>query len=223
MLEGTMQVATWMSSPVHTLGPGATVGEAMALMRAHRIHHLPVLDGERIVGVVSDRDLRGVDPRAPVVEVMSRPVVVVHPRTAIDKAARLLFERRIGCLPVVEDGHLVGILTQTDAVAALVDVVRFRVGGTRLELVAAWVPDAMARAQRALRGLGAQVARLVAASREPERALDPARLRLVVETREPERVAAALAAAGLVLDAGTASPPSPDEGPRPPDPGRPPA
>src|SRR5438093_9566200 len=162
-----MHVSTWMSSPAHTVTPDTLTGEAVALLRHHRIRHLPVTEGERVVGVVTDRDLRGVAPDIPVSVVMSRPVLVVGPRTGIDRAARFLFDRRIGCLPVVEDGRLVGILTQTDAVAALVEVLRVQVGGRRAEVVVTDRPDAMALAHQAIRGLGSEVARLVAATREP--------------------------------------------------------
>jgi acetoin utilization protein AcuB len=193
-------VADWMHSPVHTVTPATRTGDALALLRQHRIRHLPVMDGDRVVGVVTDRDLRGVETDTPVAHRMSRPAQVVSPRAGIDRAARLLFDRRIGCLPVVEDGKLVGILTQTDALAALVEVLRLQVGGPRAEIVLEWSPDAMVRAQRAIRPLGAEVARLVAATHEPlARGRQPERVRLAVDTRDPAAVMTALRAAGLVV------------------------
>lgn len=198
-----MHAAEWMSRPVHTVTPATTGADAVALLRRHRIRHLPVTEGDRIVGVVTDRDLRGVAPETPVSAIMSRPVVVVSPRTAIDKAARLLFDRRIGCLPVVEDGKLVGILTQTDAVTALVDVVRLQVGGRHAEVAVAYRPDAMGLAHQAIRPLGREVARLVAATLDPlGGGRPPERVRLEIETREMPRVLEALRAAGLEVVAG---------------------
>lgn len=198
-----MHAAEWMSRPVHTVTPATTGADAVALLRRHRIRHLPVTEGDRIVGVVTDRDLRGVAPETPVSAIMSRPVVVVSPRTAIDKAARLLFDRRIGCLPVVEDGKLLGILTQTDAVAALVDVVRLQVGGRHAEVAVAYRPDAMGLAHQAIRPLGREVARLVAATLDPlGGGRPPERVRLEIETREMPRVLEALRAAGLEVVAG---------------------
>src|SRR5262249_25168965 len=124
-----MQVSAWLSSPVHTARPQRPAAEAVSLLRRHVSRHLPVMEGDRVVGVVTDRDLRGAEPGKRVDTIMSHPVVVVSPRTAMEKAARLLFDRRIGCLPVIEEGRLVGILTQTDAVAALVNMMRVQVGG----------------------------------------------------------------------------------------------
>jgi acetoin utilization protein AcuB len=193
-----MQVSAWMSSPVHTVTPTTTAADSVALIHRHRIRHLPVMEGDRVIGVVTDRDLRGVAPETPVSAIMSHPVVVVSLRTAIEKAARLLFDRRIGCLPVIEDGKLIGILTQTDAVAALVNVMRTQVGGRHAEVTVRYRPDAMALAHRALRRLGPYVARLVAALAEPSGGdRQPERVRLEVETREMALALDALRSAGL--------------------------
>jgi acetoin utilization protein AcuB len=195
-----VQVQAWMSSPVHTVAPSATAAEAVALLRRHRIRHLPVVEGERVVGVITDRDLRAADLGQPVSAAMSRPVLSVGPRTALDRAARLLFDRRIGCLPVVEESRLVGILTQTDAVAALVELLRSRVGGPRIEVVVTSCPDAVTRAHHAVRSLGSEVARLVVAAVEPVGGgRRPERVRLQIETREMPRVLAALRQAGLTI------------------------
>jgi acetoin utilization protein AcuB len=197
-----MQVSAWMSRPVHTVVPDTTAAEAMALLRREGFRHLPVMEGDRVVGVVTDRDLRGTPPETPVSTLMSRPVVVISPRTAMDKAARLLFDRRIGCLPVIEDGKLIGILTQTDAVAALVNMMRIQVGGGVGEVQVAYRPDAMALAHRAVRPLGIEIARLMAATLDPLQGGPPQRVRLAIETRDMARVLAALRDAGLEVLAG---------------------
>jgi acetoin utilization protein AcuB len=83
-------------------------------MSFHRIHHLVVLDGKWIAGVVSSRDLKGAGDDTPIEEVMNPIAVVAHPETKLREAANLLRGHIIGCLPVVEGSKLVGIVTITD-------------------------------------------------------------------------------------------------------------
>lgn len=112
-----MRVAEVMSDRVETVGAEESVEKALRRMRTRRIHHLVVMLGARAVGVVSARDLESVaDPRSfrTVGEVMSAPAVTAEPHMTIRQAANLLRGRTIGCLPVLEDGKLVGILTATD-------------------------------------------------------------------------------------------------------------
>ena len=119
-----------MSVKVATLGQGDTLDIADGIMCMGRIRHLPVLDAGSVVGVVSQRDLfraalgaalafgirrpqelmRSLEIR----DVMSRPAVTVEPGALVQEAARTMAEKKIGCLPVVESGRLVGILTEND-------------------------------------------------------------------------------------------------------------
>ncbi len=103
-------------------------------MRNRRIRHLPVVDGARLVGIITDRDVRTVQPspatsleqreihyileRLKVAEVMSRNVITVRPDEPLAEAVRLMLESRIGGLPVVEQQRLVGILTEIDLLRA---------------------------------------------------------------------------------------------------------
>lgn len=112
-----MRVAEVMSDRVETVGAEESAEKALRRMRTRRIHHLVVMLGARAVGVVSARDLESVaDPRSfrTVGEVMSAPAVTAEPHMTIRQAANLLRGRTIGCLPVLEHGKLVGILTATD-------------------------------------------------------------------------------------------------------------
>jgi acetoin utilization protein AcuB len=112
-----MRVAEVMSDRVETIGAEESAEKALRRMRTRRIHHLVVMLGARAVGVVSARDLESVaDPRSfrTVGEVMSAPAVTAEPHMTIRQAANLLRGRTIGCLPVLENGKLVGILTATD-------------------------------------------------------------------------------------------------------------
>ena len=108
-------------------------------MAQHRVNQLPVFEGPRLVGIVTDRDLRdafpslaetviqsrrrlpkGADPSAiPVEDVMTHDVLTVEPDTPLADAARLLRRERIGALPVVSAGRVVGIVTRSDLLEAL--------------------------------------------------------------------------------------------------------
>jgi acetoin utilization protein AcuB len=117
-----MRVGELMTSRVLTISAGESAEHALALMRARRIHHLVVLQGQEVAGVVSSRDLEaaGTFRQVQVVEdVMTSPALTAAPHMTLRQAANLLRGRTIGCLPVTEDGELVGILTTTDLLAAL--------------------------------------------------------------------------------------------------------
>lgn len=128
-----MRVKDLMSRQVVTIESSDSCLEAVGRMHQARVRHLPVVDREgMLVGVVTDRDLRhhlfspgvykdlgsiGVDillKAVPVAEIMSTPVVSVGPEAELMDAARLMLEDKVGSLPVVERGHVVGILTETD-------------------------------------------------------------------------------------------------------------
>lgn len=135
------QIRQWMSHPVHYLKPLDSVHHARELMEKYRINQMPVvLDGE-VVGIVTDRDVRdaspsvfdsavphpkgkavaGTDPKAiPVEGIMSPGVRTLTPDVSIVEAARLMATERFGSIPVVEAGRLLGILTRSDLLRALV-------------------------------------------------------------------------------------------------------
>jgi CBS domain-containing protein len=130
MSYNDVKVKDLMATNVSTLGRNDTLDLADNVMILDRIRHLPVLDEKRVVGVVSQRDLfrsalavaLGYGERAQatllktltVKEVMSEPAITISAEAPIKEAARLMIERKIGCLPVIERGRLVGILTETD-------------------------------------------------------------------------------------------------------------
>lgn len=131
-----MRVREWMQPLPQTATPEMPVAEAFRLMRRGGFRHLPVTDGERLVGIVSDRDLpvprpevapadsaEAAEPsmaRLAVGDVMSRDVVSVAPDRPVEEAARAMLDLRVGSLPVVEEGRLIGILTETDLLRAWV-------------------------------------------------------------------------------------------------------
>jgi acetoin utilization protein AcuB len=113
-----MRLKEIMKRDVVTLGAEAPEDEAREQMRRNRIHHIVVIRGSEVVGVVSDRDL-GPSERSDriartVGDVMTPAVATAAPTTTVREAANLLRGRTIGCLPVVERGKLAGIVTTSD-------------------------------------------------------------------------------------------------------------
>jgi CBS domain-containing protein len=114
-----MRVQDVMTKDVKTIAPTAAAEDAWNMMRFHRIHHLVVTKGRRIVGVLSDRDAggrRGVSVRTNsiVADLMTAPAVTVEPTMTVRQAANTMRGRSIGCLVVVESGHAIGIVTVSD-------------------------------------------------------------------------------------------------------------
>lgn len=126
-----MTIATILGTgdrPVITLDVGARVADAVALLAEHRIGAVPVMDGETVAGIFSERDvirLLSVDGAAaldrPVAEAMTAPVVGIARHEPVIGALSLMTRRRIRHLPVVEEGRLVGIVSIGDLVKYRID------------------------------------------------------------------------------------------------------
>jgi len=115
-----MRLSEVMSSPVETVAPSATLDEARELMKRRKIHHLVALDGKKVVGVISARDLAlpdGVDRT--VADRMHDDVVTVDARATVREAANLLRGHAVGCLPILDGNKLVGIITIADMLALI--------------------------------------------------------------------------------------------------------
>jgi CBS domain-containing protein len=115
-----------MTSNPRTIETSTPVAEAARLMSSEDVGSLPIVEGERLVGMVTDRDItirvvaEGKDPQATTVgDVASRDIVSVDPQQNLDEAVRLMAEHQVRRLPVVEeDGRLVGIVAQADVATA---------------------------------------------------------------------------------------------------------
>ena len=126
---GPGSVNLWMTRDPVRVAVTCPVGRVVRLMEAQRIRHVLVMDGERLAGIVSNRDVRSLlvndvsRPRlsagSPVSEAMTEGVVTASPTTPLTDAAREMLDQKIGALPIVEDGRPVGILTKSDALEAL--------------------------------------------------------------------------------------------------------
>lgn len=135
-----MRIENWMQRQVHTVKPLDGVLHARERMEVHRINQLPVVVNGRLVGIVTDRDVRDAMPGAiaaaraasthrrhaepeeePTVEaIMTADVLTLGPSDTVVAAARLMRRERLGSLPIVDGGRLVGILTRSDVLDAFV-------------------------------------------------------------------------------------------------------
>lgn len=116
-----MRAQDIMTTKVETIAALETAEAAAERMRRGRIHHLVVTKDGKLAGIVSAGDLRALTPRSGrlVEEVMSSPAIAATAEMPIRKLANLLRGRSVGCLPVMEDGRLVGIVTTTDLLERL--------------------------------------------------------------------------------------------------------
>ena len=150
-----MLIREWMTKDVITVTPDTSMLKASKLMKDHNIRRLPVLDGKRVVGIVSDRDIRAASPskattldmhelyyllsEVKVKDIMTSDPVTVYDTDAVDAAALLMENKGIGGLPVVDgSGELVGIITDHDIFRVLVDFCGASKGGLQLAFM---LPD----------------------------------------------------------------------------------
>ena len=131
-----MIVQDHMTTKLITVKSNTSLWKAWEMMQTHRIRHLPVIEGKRLVGMITDRDLRQLMPsslsppeelerfqawgtQVKIADVMSRKLFLVTPQTPTPEALRIILERRVGCTPVIRGSTLVGILTTRDLLWAM--------------------------------------------------------------------------------------------------------
>lgn len=210
-----LRVRDCMTREVVTLGPEASAAEAWAVCREHRIRHLPIVDGGRLIGLVSDRDLRDVSPPrgdreadtlrwVRVGDMMTRDLATIHPLDTVDHAAREIYDRKIGCLPVVDEGALVGIVTSSDMMRTLVELVGAHGFGSWVEVEVINEPGQLANVTDVIRDRQVNIAGVFVtpASRETYRTIV-----LRLETRNPAGTVRSLEEAGYRVTAVVSSSP----------------
>lgn len=145
-----MFVSDWMTIKLFTATPDDGISEVIRMMKGHRIRHIPVVEKDKLVGMLSDRLIKEYTPskatsldiwelnylldKMKAKEVMRTNLVVAYPETPIEKAAMILLDESIGCLPIVEGERLVGIISDKDIFRALVSITGIRRGGYRFSL-----------------------------------------------------------------------------------------
>ncbi len=203
-----LRVRDTMTRDVVTVEPEESAARAWGLCRERNIRHLPVVEGGRLVGIVSDRDLRDLSPpRATTDEentlgwvqirdMMSTGVVTAHPLDTIEHAAKVIYENRFNCLPVIADDELVGIITSSDLVRTLVELTGAHGEGSWVEVEAPNEPGQLASITEVIRDRHVNIAGIFLgpASREAYRAIV-----LRLETTDPTSIARSLTDAGYAV------------------------
>jgi len=146
-----MLVGERMSKPVIYISPDLPINEALNLMKRERIRRTPVVQDGKLVGIVSDKDLLNASPspatslsvwemnyllsKITVKDVMTRKVLTVTEDTPIEEAARVMADNKIGGTPVMQDGKVTGIITETDLFKVLLEMMGAREKGVRVSIM----------------------------------------------------------------------------------------
>ncbi|AEB11231.1 CBS and ACT domain-containing protein [Marinithermus hydrothermalis] len=161
-----MLVRDVMHSPVITIAADATLAEANEVMWRQGIRHLPVMDQGRLVGILTDRDIRLATSRlapvpftetARVEAVMTAPVLTADPLDPVEEAAQVMRQHKIGSLPVLEGRELVGIVTGIDLLDALIKMTGAAKPSGRLEVRLPDEPGRLAELTRFLADRGLNI------------------------------------------------------------------
>jgi len=134
-----MLVEKWMTKNVITVGKETDIKEAIRLMKEHSIRHLPVVEDDHFLGFVTEGDLRqllipSMLEEIKVKDVMISDPITISPQADIETAAKLVYYYKIGGLPVVEKGRLVGIITTIDILRAFIEMMGILTAGSRLDV-----------------------------------------------------------------------------------------
>jgi len=136
-----------MKKDVITLSPDDSIRTAIHLMREKKIRHLPLLDYEKkLVGLVTDRDIKSATPvftdsekineqlEMPLSTIMMTNIITGNPLDFVEEVAVIFYDQKIGCLPILNNGELVGIITSTDLLHTLVELTGANKPGSHIEI-----------------------------------------------------------------------------------------
>jgi len=159
-----------MSHPVIPISPEMPIHDALSFFKREHIRRAPVVKDGKLVGIVSDKDLLNASPspvsslsiwemnyllsKITIAEVMTRKVLTVTEDTPIEEAARIMADNKIGGLPVMRDGHVIGIITETDLFKIFLELMGARETGVRVTALVTEKAGQLARITQALSSLG---------------------------------------------------------------------
>jgi acetoin utilization protein AcuB len=165
-----MLVGERMSKPVITISPETPIAEAMNMMKVEHVRRFPVVKEGKLVGIVSDKDILNASPspvstlsiwemnyllnKITVNEVMMKNVMTVTEDTPIEQAARIMADNKIGGLPVMRDGGVVGIITETDLFKMFLEILGAREMGIRVTVLVVEKPGELAKLTKAVSEAG---------------------------------------------------------------------
>jgi len=168
-----MFIGKRMSRSVIFVTPETSIADALNLMKSEHIRRLPVLKRGKLVGIISDRDLLNASPspatslsiweltyllsKLTVGEIMTRKVLTVTEDTPIEEAARIMADHKIGGLPVVRGGDVIGMITETDLFKIFLEMMGARQRGIRLTVLVPEEPGQLARLTEAIASLGGNI------------------------------------------------------------------
>jgi len=149
-----------MTANPYTIAHDAPISDLIELMRQKNLKRVPVVNGEKVVGIVTHADIQKVSPtkattlsiyelnyllhKTKVSDAMTKNVITISPDALLEEAAVLMRENRISTLAVVKDNKLVGIITESDIFDAFIDLLGSREAGTRITIEALDVPGTLA-------------------------------------------------------------------------------
>lgn len=151
-----MLIEEIMSRKVETLYETNTIKDAHNLMRDKKIRHIPILNKEdKLVGIVTDRDLKEAVPSRliekqfeevyenPIKGIMIEHPITAHPMDFVEESAVIFYDKQIGCLPVISNGQLVGIITETDLLYKYIELTGANQPGSQIEVGVPNVPGSL--------------------------------------------------------------------------------
>lgn len=166
-----MIVANWMTKDPKTIDSDAMLREARGTMEAGGFRCLPVLSKGNLVGVLSERDVRPHEAYLAETKVnaaMTSDPVTVSPSDPLEKVARILIERKIGSLPVMEGARLIGIITVTDVLKAFLEFIgETEAGTTRIGVILSDSSETVASAEKLIKESGGDLLSLGTLSSPP--------------------------------------------------------